>query len=307
MGLKIKNFNCYNFFLPESLLLRWEIADTTEDLSKYMYIIYKGEFYGDNIFSSSPNNIGKNCKSPFEERLDDLQEIAYINNGYVNEFLDKEINPYKLDHGIYYRITPVNKITKEESESFPLIYIFNNEMERDMLGGKNITSYVRSVQNIYLKVIGNKIGYILKKIRSGEKCHTCWDDIMKENTYPDCPECFGTGYSRGYYRPYTIQFNYLTPVQNTSENLALEGIDVAKSNITIWTTSYPYIEVGDIFVSAKNERYVVKSVHHTTRNNEYILRQDLTLSKLPMSDVAYQFVFTPEEAIDYYGYKESKK
>lgn len=305
MGLTIKSFNAYNFFLPDSLLLKWDIKDTTEDLSNYMYIIQKGDFYGDNIFFSSPNNIGSDYKNTFEGKLDELYDLAYIEDGYVNEFLDKEINPYKADHGTYYKITPVNKVTGQKGEPFPLIYLYSNEMEKDMLGGENITSYIRTVQNMYLKVVGNKIGYVLKKIRSGEKCHTCWDDILKESRYPDCPECFGTGYSRGYYRPYTIRFNYLTPVQNVSENLAIEGVDVAKNNITIWTTSYPYIEVGDIFISSKNERYIVKSVHHTTRNNEYILRQDLTLSKLPMSDVAYRFVFLPEEAHDYYGYKNN--
>ena len=49
MGLTIKSFNAYNFFLPDSLLLKWDIKDTTEDLSNYMYIIQKGDFYGDNI------------------------------------------------------------------------------------------------------------------------------------------------------------------------------------------------------------------------------------------------------------------
>ena len=79
-----------------------------------------------------------------------------------------------------------------------------------------------------------------------------------------------------------------------------------KTEINVSAEAYVlYCADNGQIISSKNERYIVKSVHHTTRNNEYILRQDLTLSKLPMSDVAYRFVFLPEEAHDYYGYKNN--
>ena len=77
MGLTIKSFNAYNFFLPDSLLLKWDIKDTTEDLSNYMYIIQKGDFYGDNIFFSSPNNIGSDYKNTFEQ---------------LNRYIDEAVN-----------------------------------------------------------------------------------------------------------------------------------------------------------------------------------------------------------------------
>lgn len=301
--VKIKSLAGLNYFLPESILIKWDIADTEDAVSDYNFELYRGTFDPENIFQNSPNmvNIQDNTNSnSFEDYLDNLDIIAIVDGNNNFEYLDRDINSLKTDLGYYYKIRAVNKITNDSSDFFPLVYKFNKEMIQDSLGGSAITSYIRTVQNIYLGVINNSEGYIIKKIRTGERCHSCYDDIRGQISDPDCMECFGTGYSRGYYRPYAIKFVYSSPVINISEGQAVEGINPSSQDISIWTSCYPFINIGDIFVNEKNDRYIVKNVQRTTRNNDYVLRQDLVLTKIPYSDIAYKFVFVPSEVVRYY-------
>ena len=94
----------------------------------------------------------------------------------------------------------------------------------------------------------------------------------------------GTGYNGGYHRPYEVKFNYTTPVRISSENPRLEGTENSENSINVWIESYPLVYEGDIFIN---------------ENNEYILRQDLTLTKLPRSDVVYKYEVNKDEVIKY--------
>lgn len=292
-----------NYFLPKSILIKWEISDTEDTVENYKFELFRGAFDSENLFQNSPNiaNTQPNQSTNFfEDRLDNLELIAVIDGSSNLEHLDSDINTLKVDIAYYYKIRAVSKVDNSASEFFPMVYKFNKEMVQDSLGGSSITSYIRTIQNIYLGVVNNSEGYILKRIRTGERCHSCYDDIRGQISDSDCQECFGTGYTRGYYRPYAIKFAYSSPVINIAEGQSIEGVNPSSQDITIWTNHYPFVSVGDIFINEKNDRYVVKNVQRTTKNNDYVLRQDLVLTKIPYSDIVYKFVFVPSEAVRYY-------
>lgn len=290
--IKIGNLSGLNNFLPKGILLKWTIFDTAEDLSDYHYKIFRTTF-------SSPEGVGKkNLYKRFLENDEDVELIAIL-DATLFEFLDNTINAYKQNLSYYYEIYACSNESEEVSEPSPLVFLFNKWMIKDLIGGENIVDYIREVQNKYLKIINNTTGYILQRKRFGQKCPYCWDDIRQQTTRYDCPCCFGTGYSGGYYRPYEVKFNYLTPVRLSSENPRLEGTENSENSINVWIESYPFVYEGDIFIDEKNDRYKVNSIHHTTKNNEYVLRQELTLTKLPHSDVCYQYIINEDEVIKY--------
>lgn len=290
--IKIGSLSGLNNFLPKGILLKWTIQDTTEDLSNYHYKIFRTTF-------NAPEGVGnKNLFKRFSENDEEVELIAIL-DATLFEFLDDTINPYKQSLSFYYEIYACSNESEEISEPQQMVYLFNKWTNKDLIGGQNIVDYIRELQNKYLKVINNTTGYILQRKRFGEKCPYCWDDIRNQTTRYDCPCCFGTGYKGGYYRPYEVRFNYLTPVRISSENPKLEGTENSENSINVWIESYPFVYEGDIFVNEKNDRYKVNSIHHTTKNNEYVLRQELTLTKLPHSDVCYQFMINEDEVIKY--------
>lgn len=292
--IKVKSFNGYNFFLPKGLLLKWEIVDTTEDLSNYCYKIFRTAFN----YKAFENEKRDKLIDAYNANKEDVELIA-IADATLFEFLDDTINAYRGDIEYYYEIYACLKDGSQISEPFPLLYLFNKWTEKDIIGGQNYVGYIREIQKKYLKIINNTTGYILQKKRFGERCPYCWDDIRNQTTRYDCPCCLGTGYNGGYHRPYEVKFNYTTPVRISSENPKLEGTENSENSINVWIESYPLVYEGDIFINEMNDRYKVNSIHHTTKNNEYILRQDLTLTKLPRSDVAYKYEVNKDEVIKY--------
>lgn len=293
--IRILTLTGYNFFLPQGLLLKWDIEDTSEKLENYYYRIYRTTFDYD-AFQEGEKQ-GKLHKL-YLENNEDVELIAMV-DATLFEFLDDTINAYRSDIQYYYEIYACRVDTQEVSTPVPLLYLFNKWTKKDIIGGQNYVGYIREIQKKYLQVINNTTGYILQKKRFGERCPYCWDDIRNQTSRYDCPCCFGTGYAGGYHRPYEVKFNYMTPVRISSENPRMEGTENSENSINVWIESYPLVYEGDIFIDEKNERYKVNSIHHTTKNNEYILRQDLTLTKLPLSDVVYKYELDKDKVIKY--------
>lgn len=66
-----------------------------------------------------------------------------------------------------------------------------------------LDAVARALRNhtlIYIRHAGVPI-LVYQSIRSGERCRTCWDAVLRKITRSDCPSCFGTGKETGYYSP----------------------------------------------------------------------------------------------------------
>lgn len=259
--INIKNLRAISDMSLEYLVVKWEIDDTSESLRNYKYDIYRC--------------IGADNENEYE-LLDSLAGDSF-------EFYDTTALQYKTGIHFYYIVVPVYIPTGNSGEPKKCTSLYDKSNDK-------YANYIRHINKVYLNVVGNKRGYLLTKRRFGQKCTRCWDDIRRQHKQHNCPNCFGTGYERGYHDPYLIKFNYLTPPPGTFENVSMDGRGDNVQDTSIWTESYPLISVGDIFVDNNNNRFKITQVQKTMKNNEFVLRQILNMQLLSTSDPVYGII-----------------
>lgn len=255
--IKIKEINVIGNLGLEFLLVKLIMEDTEESLSDYTFNIYR---------SSSPED-------GFEIIASDIQEPY--------EFLDTSVNLYKNNIRFYYKVEIINKISL--ISSMPDIYGEIYQRKPDEVSG-----FIIHNNKILLNVIDNDPIWILQKKRHGQKCTNCWDDIRRQVTMNNCPVCLESGYVGGYYKPIQVNMSYSSSPSSRQSEVAIEEIYSSIEPISIWIANYPIVEAGDIVVDVYNNRYIIMRVVNTTKNKYHLLRQVITMQKIPRGNVAFQ-------------------
>lgn len=255
-----------NYNSVSELRLAWIISDTEEALSKYEFRIERSVDTNDNF-----EDIGKVSGDSFR-------------------FTDYNASGLKRNVIFYYRVTPYDKLTGHPGESKECVSNFNREED-------NIAYYIRYVDNVYLDFINNQVGFILSRRKFGQRCPVCWDDIRKQHKKTFCPVCYGTSYVGGYHKPYQVMYNILNSPRVVTEQVTPDDRSNTQQSITAWIREYPMVGIGDIFVNDDNDRYKIVQLQTTTKNNEHILRQVMTLQKLAPTDQAYQISIDDSEVV----------
>ena len=259
--IKVKNLRALSDLSLDYLVIKWEIEDTQESLTNYRFDIYR-------------------CVGTDNE--DDYELVSKI-KGNIFEFYDTGALQYKRGVHFYYKVIPIYIPSEIQGEAEKCLSLYDRRNDV-------YANYIRHVNNVYLNVIGNKEGYILTKRRFGQKCSRCWDDIRRQHSRHNCPNCFGTGYEGGYHLPNKVKFNYMSTTSAMSENIGVDGRGDNNQDINIWIGNYPIVSIGDIFVDENNNRYKVNQIQRTTKNNEHILRQILNMQLLSTSDPVYDII-----------------
>ena len=129
-------------------------------------------------------------------------------------------------------------------------------------------------------------GVILKRKEWGEQCH-CVDYDTLEPQDSQCPECFGTGISGGYYAPIPLKVNPLNrshTMQRTDRALA----DDTKRLVRC--VAYPtLIKENDLWLDSTNgTRWVVRGTKNAAEVKGVPVIYELTLHRIPMTDAIYK-------------------
>lgn len=136
-------------------------------------------------------------------------------------------------------------------------------------------------------------GFLLRKIVQGAKCTTCLDEVTGEPSMSNCPTCFGTGYLGGYHTPMPLRGDWTSSPPASSETKQ-EGTGIVDSHVAVvHALPFPLAKFGDVWVDiATNIRYYVAK---PTEENQYRgvpTSQEITVSRLPVSDAAYKVPVT---------------
>ena len=131
-------------------------------------------------------------------------------------------------------------------------------------------------------------GWLLKRRAFGEACAECTDSVTGEVTQQDCPTCYGTGVTGGYYDPipYWVILNAgqrvkkLTPEQG----LITEAIETVKA------LAHPRPDGGDVWVhSHTGQRFEIQGdISALARHRGIDLILNLRLKELPRSYPVYK-------------------
>ena len=116
---------------------------------------------------------------------------------------------------------------------------------------------------------GGTRGFLLRRRANGTPCRTCTDPDTGKITLPDCPACYGTGITGGYYPPIEC---YVDP---SPEQLLIkldpsQGLISAKTSV--WgVLAYPPFHPNDYWVDANSGlRYRIGEQVATTAHIENI-------------------------------------
>jgi len=186
---------------------------------------------------------------------DSWQKIAEVIDDWT--FLDTTVTfQTKTFRNLAYRI----RVLIPEEHYSPPILIFPHLTERERL----IARALLRRKLITQKSLPHFEGYLFKRLWQGTPC-SCADTLTGEPTNSDCPICFGTGITTGYWRnpkplilnvagPFTaaILFDYQNLFLGTSEPQQTEAIVPA---------IYP-VDLGDVWVPKTHfpRFYVVQTI-----------------------------------------------
>lgn len=129
--------------------------------------------------------------------------------------------------------------------------------------------------------------YVFKRRFFGKRCVTCWDPVSSKVTNDRCPECFGTGWSGGYFEPYKTRFQFeATP---NSVDLSYPG-RTEPSQVGASTISFPDLCDWDLVYRVDDSKmYRVDNIGSTELLGRPVT-QRMSLIELPKNYIEYDLV-----------------
>lgn len=233
-----------------TLSLRWSLAPTIYPLDDIRFLIFR---------SNAPNG-------PWEEiGVAEEGTFAFTDYGVLSAGV----------HRTYYYIVRAASISKKGfRDSKP--FLLEHDPDRIAL------ELVRK-KNVFLQVNGGIALAVLVKKTWGARCARCYNTEKQLPSDPDCPSCFGTGFSGGFMKPV-----YVPGLMNPPKKVITDaGIEYEPSSVYAELANNPVLAVKDVIVDRKmNIRYTVEEVTPTTRRM-HLVSQILTLLRVDENSILY--------------------
>jgi len=243
--------------LPTSLALHWVMAPhewPTEDL-------------GICVFRAT------GMKGPWEE-------IAYIEGR--NDFVDFNVHSPGVTRTYYYIIRLVSKTGRGYTDS--QIAFLTHDPD-------NIALELVRKKNLYLLSNSGVAFAVLPRKSWGAKCGRCWDIHRQLAQDPDCPICYGQGFSGGFLSPIHVPAAY-----NSSEDTVHDaGLKFETDNTYIEIANLPVLYPYDVIVDRKmGIRYRIESVGRRSRRG-YTVCQIAQILRIDERSIIYTIHVPPPD------------
>jgi hypothetical protein len=131
-------------------------------------------------------------------------------------------------------------------------------------------------------------GWLLKRRVYGESCPVCVDPDTGQINNPQCPVCFGTGITGGYYDAFEY-WVIMNPSQRLGKVDAEQGLITATME-TVRAMAYPRPDMNDVWVHAHtDQRFLVQGdVTALARHRGIDLILNLRLDERDRTEVIYK-------------------
>ena len=245
------------------ILIEWALEKTNQNISILDFNIYRGE---------SVTELSKINADP-------------IKGGTKYEYVDFTPKMINLDKRYYYQVIADEMLGGTVIQQFKS-KIFSFEEGLDLVGLYVVEEHLFAHRHVY-----GMPSLIYKKYSEGARCPVCWDTVLKRSTRSNCTTCKGTGFSGGYYSPYEAWMDF-NPDPKSAQ--IAEWGERNQNQTDIQFTNYPIIEVGDIIIELKTNRYWRVVNARDTEKNRSALLQVARLDEINRSDIEYR-VEVPED------------
>lgn len=173
-------------------------------------------------------------------------------------FVDARVPAGDKYRVLWYQVVVTHKATGDVQIYGPA----SHEPEPDLMA-----QAIRRQGMTILSQITGRLVWVFKKRTFGPRCSSCWDATTHVVTRANCPDCFSTGFLRGYMNP--IEMWCQIDPQGEAQN----GATGAR------TSFYPNLRPGDVLVEAENKRWNIVSVN-TVERLRAAIRQELVLDPI---------------------------
>lgn len=146
--------------------------------------------------------------------------------------------------------------------------------------------------------------FLLKRKIAGPRCETCVDwDNNRDSAVSDCPDCYGTGITGGYWAPFDTFMDTSTFPRNKefAENVGLKEDVVTEVRLF----GYPHVSTYDILVDKSSDRrWVVRKVENVAELRGQPLVYTAEIRLAPFTDPIYKIPMTPPEPPPYVQHED---
>jgi len=246
--LKVRNLRVESFD-SDALDILWEIDPTHEDPLDYDFVVLRSE---------SPEGPWDKMSPPFVDKY---------------WFRDTHTPPNRKFRHLFYAIQIIHRASAT-SEICPAAEVSANLP----LDGLEIA---RQEHIVLREHNGRKV--LLYTIRTfGQRCG-CFNEILGTQIQSKCPECFGTGWVRGYFAPIEVYLQ-LEPTPDAEKKTSMGTIE--PQNATARMGPYPPVKPGDVIIEAENIRWRINQRAKTERLRA-VVHQELQLFRIEPGDIEY--------------------
>lgn len=230
--------------------VKWEIDDTTSNVLEYAFYILRSE---------SPEGPWETIAGPLTDQYEVYDATAPLRSGARN---------------LYYSVRTRHIQSQKTFNTFPV-----TTSPRPPLDALEI---IRRNDLLFREFTGRPC--ILYPVRTfGQRCTDCFDVTTSRRTTSSCNTCWNTGFMRGYHTPVVV-YVQIDPIGNPLQHIPPAMTDSKTTGARMGV--YPLLKPRDILVESENKRWRVAAVNHTERLRAPV-RQELTLTTIPNSDVEY--------------------
>lgn len=188
----------------------------------------------------------------------------------------------KLQHSVY-RVKVTSAVGSYYSD---VVQASGNLNRHDFLIAREI---VRKEYLALTQYTGTEGRYLARK-QWGAICTRCVDHDTGMVTESHCPECYGTGFTGGYYDASTF---WVAEETVDRQSMRQDGVGVRSDQVQlVRTVAYPYLTTKDIWVNfATDERWSIEKIQEVAAIRGKSLVVALELRLIALGDIAYEIPF----------------
>lgn len=269
----------------DSIEVSWELSKFGEDWDDIGWLLERSEVQHDGFAPVSP--IITNSRMYLDNPVDQLHSTRWWYYRVVAVCVNQDSDRY------LWSVESTSQIAAAQAREDIFRASGCNKSLPACAGGSPGNPYVDpriaqadKIRRFYQK---SRSGYtqectVYHKKTVGDRCKDCWDFILKRVKRHNCPNCKGTGYRGGYYRP-------IGPVYIKFEDLSKEqAYNIWKTEANFGMTqiripNFPHVRPRDLVVENASGRCWVVEPPVNYAGGDVVVQQLAIVSSIESDDI----------------------
>lgn len=282
---------------PSSVQMQWDLSEVTESGTFSFVIERSGSPSGPwTVITSTP--LTNTYAYTDALNTESAQTLSLVRDIY---YRIKATPPSGSTHAVYSPATNLDGLTANEfsgpqsaiglkvsnpgqQEKIPVTQQFERNFPTPRIRKRLLKNAITRHQYIGLRNIYGIEFLLLKRRHFGVRCPTCYNPHSREVINSQCPICYGTSWTGGYFTPIEMLGKKIeAPTQSMVTPQSKDDVHMTQ----IQLLDFPRVDEGDLLVEkADNKRFLVRGVNFGSLKTIQVF-QVTSVSELPRSSYEY--------------------